>query len=108
MRFRTVFPWVGLWIPTPTAFAKASGPFWGNDRPIIAGSGDNAQPGPPMAYSEDPNLLLPDGQGLYTASKSLTTDQQNWALFWRDSPALLHGSLDEYCPAADQADARPA
>src|ERR1700722_4368911 len=44
----------GLWVPTPTAFAKASGPYWGNDRPIIAGSGDNAQPGAPTPYSEDP------------------------------------------------------
>ena len=30
----------GLWTPTPPANAAASGPFWGNDRPIIAGSGD--------------------------------------------------------------------
>ncbi|HZE85112.1 MAG TPA: vanadium-dependent haloperoxidase, partial [Puia sp.] len=79
----------GLWIPTPTAFAKASGPFWGNDRPIIAGSGDNAQPGPPMAYSEDPkSSFYQMVKDLYTASKSLTTDQQNWALFWRDSPGV--------------------
>jgi hypothetical protein len=25
---------------------------------------------------------------LYTASKSLTTDQKNWALFWRDVPGV--------------------
>jgi hypothetical protein len=76
-----------LWVPTPTAFAKASGPFWGNDRPIIAGSGDNAQPPAPIPYSEDPNSpfyhMVND---LYTASKNLTQDQKNWALFWQDSP----------------------
>src|ERR1017187_2923032 len=37
----------GLWVPSPPAFAAAQGAFWGNNRPIIAGSGDNAQPGPP-------------------------------------------------------------
>jgi hypothetical protein len=79
----------GLWIPTPTAFAKASGPFWGNNRPIIAGSGDNAQPGPPMAYSEDPKSpFYQMANDLYIASKNLTTDQTNWALFWRDSPGI--------------------
>jgi hypothetical protein len=77
----------GLWVPTPPAFAKASGPFWGNDRPIIAGSGENAQPSAPMPYSEDPNSpfyhMVND---LYTASKNLTQDQKNWALFWQDVP----------------------
>lgn len=77
----------GLWVPTPSAFAKASGPFWGNDRPIIAGSGDNAQPSAPMPYSEDPKSpfyhMVND---LYTASKNLTQDQKNWALFWQDVP----------------------
>jgi hypothetical protein len=77
----------GLWVPTPPAFAKASGPFWGNDRPIIAGSGDKAQPSAPMPYSEDPKSpfyhMVND---LYTASKNLTQDQKNWALFWQDVP----------------------
>jgi hypothetical protein len=77
----------GLWVPTPPAFAKASGPFWGNDRPIITGSGDNAQPSAPMPYSEDPKSpfyhMVND---LYTASKNLTQDRKNWALFWQDVP----------------------
>jgi hypothetical protein len=79
----------GLWIPTPTAFAPASGPFWDNNRPIIAGSGDNAQPDPPVPYSEHPNsAFYKMANNLYTASKSLTTDQKNWALFWRDVPGV--------------------
>ena len=79
----------GLWVPTPPAFAKPIGPFWRNDRPIIAGSGANSQPPPPISYSEDPKsafyLMVND---LYAASKTLTTDQQNWALFWRDVPGV--------------------
>jgi len=79
----------GLWIPTPPAFAKPIGPFWRNDRPIIAGSGNHAQPGPPIPYStnskSDFYQMVND---LYSASKVLTTDQKNWALFWRDVPGL--------------------
>jgi hypothetical protein len=79
----------GLWVPTPTAFAAASGPYWGNNRPIIAGSGDNTQPGPPPAYSEDPKSpFYQMANDVYNASKNLTTDQKNWALFWRDAPGV--------------------
>jgi PAP2 superfamily len=71
----------GLWVPTPPAFAKPQGPFWSNDRPIIAGSDDNAQPGPPTPYSEVPgsdfyNMV----NDLYNASKVLTTDLDKSAL----------------------------
>jgi hypothetical protein len=77
----------GLWVPTPPAFAAPQGPFWGNDRPIIAGSGDNAQPGPPIPYSEDPTSdFYKEVNDVYMASKVLTTDQKNQALFWRDIP----------------------
>ena len=77
----------GLWIPTPPAFAAPQGPFWGNDRPIIAGSGDDAQPGPPIPYSEDPTSdFYKEANDVYMASKVLTTDQKNQALFWRDIP----------------------
>lgn len=79
----------GLWQPTPPAFAKAIGPYWGNDRPIIAGSGDNSIPPPPLAYSEDPSSpFYKMVNDLYQASKTLTTDQKNWALFWRDVPGV--------------------
>lgn len=79
----------GLWVPTPPGFGAAQGPFWGNDRPIIAGSGDNAQPGPPIPYSEDPgSAFYKEVNDLYQASKVLTTDQKNWAIFWRDIPGV--------------------
>ena len=79
----------GLWVPTPPAFASPIGPFWKNDRPIIKGSGDNSQPPPPIAYSEDPNSAFYHMvNDLYTASKTLTTDQKNWAIFWRDVPGV--------------------
>ena len=77
----------GLWVTTsPTA---ASGPFWGNDRRIIANSGDNDAPGAPIPYSVDPGSdFYKEVNDLYQASKVLTTDQKNMALFWRDVPGV--------------------
>ena len=46
----------GLWVPTPPAFAPASTPYWGNNRPIIPGDIHNTQPGPPVTYSKTPGL----------------------------------------------------
>jgi hypothetical protein len=80
---------LGLWIPTPTAFAAASGPFWEYDRPIVDGSGDNSQPGPPIPYSEVPGSDFYNAvNAVYMANKTLTTDQKNWAIFWKDVPGV--------------------
>ena len=79
----------GLWVPTPPAFAPASTPYLGNNRPIIAGSIDNTMPGAPIAYSEDPKsafyqMALND----YSVSLTLTPEQTNQGLFWRDIPGV--------------------
>jgi hypothetical protein len=80
---------LGLWIPTPPALAPPAGPFWENNRPIIAGSGDNTQPDPPTPYSENSHsAFYKMVNDVYMASKSLTTDQKNMALFWRDVPGV--------------------
>ena len=44
----------GLWVPTSPTPPVA--PFWGNDRRIIANSGDNDAPGAPIPYSEVPGI----------------------------------------------------
>ncbi len=78
----------GLWVPTPPAFANAGTPYWGNLRPIIAGSLDNTQPGPPpFPYSEDPSSdFFKMVAQVYNASQTLTADQTAMALWWRDVP----------------------
>jgi hypothetical protein len=77
----------GIWVPTSPAPPAA--PFWGNDRRIIASSGDNDAPGPPIPYSEIPGSdFYNEVNDLYQASKVLTTDQKNMALFWRDVPGV--------------------
>ena len=46
-----------------------------------------SQPGPPMAYSEDPGSdFYKMVNEVYQASKVLTTEQKNQAIFWRDVP----------------------
>jgi hypothetical protein len=82
----------GLWVPTPPAFAAASTPYWGDNRPIIAGSTDNTQPGAPLAYSEDPTSpFFQMVKHVYDVSQTLTPDQTAWALFWRDIPGVTIG-----------------
>jgi hypothetical protein len=77
----------GLWVPTSPTPPVA--PFWGNDRRIIANSGNNDDPGAPIPYSEVVGSdFYNQVNDLYQASKVLTTDQKNQALFWRDVPGV--------------------
>jgi hypothetical protein len=79
----------GLWVPTSPPPALPAAPFWGNDRRIIASSGNNDEPGAPIPYFEDPSsAFYAQVNVLYQASKVLTTDQKNQALFWRDVPGV--------------------
>jgi hypothetical protein len=79
----------GIWVPTSPPSTPPSGPFWGNNRRIIANSGDNDAPGAPIPYSADPTSdFYKEVNDLYQASKVLTTDQKNMALFWRDVPGV--------------------
>lgn len=82
----------GLWVPTPPAFAPAFQPGWSNLRPVVKGSGDNTQPGPPVAYSEDPkSAFYQMVKQVYDASQTLTPDQTEMAIFWRDVPGVTFG-----------------
>lgn len=82
----------GLWVPTPPAFAAASTPYWGNNRPIIEGSIDNTQPGAPIPYSEDPKSpFYQEAKLVYDVSQTLTPEQTAMAIFWRDIPGVTVG-----------------
>ena len=79
----------GLWKPTPPAFAAAASPYWGNNRTVINGSLNNTQPPAPVSYSTDPNsVFYAMAKQVYDASLTLTDDQKNMALFWRDVPGV--------------------
>jgi hypothetical protein len=77
----------GLWIPTPPAFGPPVFPFWGANRLLVAGSGANADPGPPLAYSAaagSPFYLM--AKEVYDISLTSTPEQKAIALFWNDVP----------------------
>jgi len=79
----------GLWVPTPPAFANASTPYFGKLRVMVPGSGDNAQPGAPTTYSEDPSSdFYKMVKKLYDASQTLTPEQTAMAFYWRDVPGV--------------------
>jgi hypothetical protein len=79
----------GLWVPTPPLFSPASTPYWGNNRTLVNGSTDNTQPGPPIAYSEDPNSdFYKMVKHVYNVSQNLTPADSAQALFWRDLPGV--------------------
>ena len=76
----------GLWVPTPPAFPSAVGPYWGNNRTLVAGSINGTLPSSPLPYSEDPfSDYYKMEKEVYDASVSLTPDQAAIGLFWLDA-----------------------
>jgi len=79
----------GLWVPPSIPVPVSSTPYWGNLRTIVAGSGNNTQPGAPTTYSENPSsdfyLMVKE---VYDVSQTLTPEQTAMALYWRDVPGV--------------------
>jgi hypothetical protein len=83
---------LGLWAPTPPAFAAAFGPYWGNNRLFVPGSLDASYPSAPPAYSTDPSSdYYKMVKQVYDLSQSLTSDQTALAIFYRDYPGFGDG-----------------
>jgi hypothetical protein len=77
----------GYWVPPSIPLPVNSTPYWGNMRRVVAGSGDNAQPGPPPSYSEDPSsAFYKMVKQVYDASPSPGSANAAMALYWRDVP----------------------
>ncbi|HEX8530964.1 MAG TPA: vanadium-dependent haloperoxidase [Cytophagales bacterium] len=80
-------PGPGRWQPTPPSQTRASLPYWSNNRPIVAGSGQGATLPAPVAYSTDPGSpFYAMVNQVYQTSKQLTPEQRLVALFWDDAP----------------------
>lgn len=81
----------GLWIPTPPLFGPPVFPHWGSNRSFIPNIAAATQPGPPLAYSEDPKSpFYQMVNELYTISLSLTHEDSTVAKFWADFPGNLN------------------
>ena len=85
----TVPTGVGLWKPTPPAFAAPATPYFGNNRTIIKGSTTGTLAPVPPAYStEESSPFFQGVKKVYDASATLTDDQKAMAIFWRDVPGV--------------------
>jgi hypothetical protein len=83
----------GMWVPTPPAFAVPFGPYWKNNRLMVAGSlkGIDAVPAPPK-YSEDPSSdFYKMVKETHDVCASVTPDQKATGLYYRDNPGYGGG-----------------
>ena len=82
-----VTPGAHLWVP-PAAWSIQTAPYWKNVRPIISGSGVDAQPGSPPAYSTDHTsaFYLMVKEVYDSKPVNNTTPEAMMALWWRDVP----------------------
>ena len=77
----------GLWVPTPPQFSPAVFPNWGSCRPLVAGSGEAADPGPPLAYNTAPGSPFYNmATEVMSIAQTRTPEQTAIALFWNDVP----------------------
>jgi hypothetical protein len=82
----------GSWVPTPPALAVPFGPYWKNNRLMVAGSLDGSAPPPPPSYSTTPgsgyyNMV----KEVYDISQTLTPEQTAIGLYFRDNPGFGGG-----------------
>jgi hypothetical protein len=83
----------GLWAPTPPNFPAAAGPYWSANRLFVQGSLNGSQPAPPPPYSTDPSsAYYAMVKEVYDISQSLTPEQKDIALYYRDNPGYQAGS----------------
>jgi hypothetical protein len=79
----------GMWVPTPPSFAPALQPCWGQVHPFVLASGSECDPGPPPAYSEEPeSLFYQEAWEVYNAVNNLMPEQLETAQYWADDPGL--------------------
>src|SRR4030095_3724591 len=82
----------GLWQATAPAFAVAFGPYWKNNRQLVIGSFNAADPPPPPAYSTDPSSdFYKMVKEVYDISQTLTPEQRATGLYYRDNPGFGGG-----------------
>ena len=80
----------GLWTPTPPLLAAPLQPCWGRLRPFVLRGAFDVDPGPPLAYSEDPRSeFFRDAREVYDTVNGLTAEQRAIALFWADGPGTI-------------------
>jgi hypothetical protein len=81
----------GQWQKTPPGLLSPQRPYWGSNRPLMAGSVKATQLPPPPAYSGDPKSeFYAYVAEVYNLRNSVSSDEQAQVLFWRDVPGGGH------------------
>ena len=82
----------GLWVPTPPASLAPFGPYWKNNRLMVAGSQNGSMPPPPPSYSTTPGSAYHQMvKEVYDISQTLTNEQRAIGLYYRDNPGFGGG-----------------
>ncbi len=80
----------GKWYPTPPGYFEAVEPNWKTIRTLVIDSSNQFKPKPLIPFSKDTTSLFFKGvKSVYDASKHLTTEQINIALFWDCNPFAI-------------------
>lgn len=75
------------WIRTPPNFGAALEPYWGEVRSFALLANDECRPIRPVPYSEEVgSAFWHQADTVYQTSFTVTDDQRQTALFWRDNP----------------------
>ncbi|MCB0037367.1 MAG: ASPIC/UnbV domain-containing protein, partial [Anaerolineales bacterium] len=77
----------GMWEPTAPTFTAAMQPYWHLNRPFALPEPGACEPGPPIAYSEDPDSeFYAQAYEVYESVNNLTPEELEIATFWSDDP----------------------
>jgi hypothetical protein len=77
----------GKWYPTPPGYFEAVEPNWKTIRTMVIDSSNQFKPKPLIPFSKDTSSTFYKGvKEVYDASKHLTPEQINIALFWDCNP----------------------
>ncbi len=75
----------GKWSPTPSGFAPALLPYWGQNRPMVLKNGAECPAPAPPAYSEAPgSVFYKQAKEVYDISNASNPEQRQYALYWAD------------------------
>ena len=82
----------GLWRATPPNFGAALEPHWWMVRPMALRDGAECSPVPPVAYSTvEGSGFHQQAMAVHATSLTLTDQQRDTALYWRDNPDGVTG-----------------
>ncbi len=91
------------WVTTPPNHRTALLPTWGDNRPFALISGAECMPGPPPAFSTEPeSQFYREANEVYQAGKSLTDEQRAIALFWADDAGRTSTPAGHYFSVLNQ------